>query len=235
MITMRRLTQLSAVVSGSIALVLAGPGAALADPDATTPAFSDQSVPIAAPGDLFGAYQTALDALRTLGIEPFMYPTASAFCLDNTTAGLAPAVAGAIPGPWPKRTVQLPGQDLSAVKAGQTMFTFVPYGLGPDGPDTAGMQVAWLNLNTGRGGTAAMGPLSEIARTMIPAAVPADLRASAEQAIRDFLFAALPMGGVRAVPVDTGKGTVLAAVFGTVRNGAKSCFFLPTVGITAVP
>ncbi len=235
MITMRSLTQLSAVVSGSIALVLAGPGAALAAPDAPIPAFSDDSVQVAAPGDLFGAYQAALDALRALGIAPFAYPTASAFCLDNTTGGLAPAVAGAIPGPWPKNTVQIPGQDLSAVKAGQTMFTFVPYGLGPDGPNTAGMQVAWLNLNTGRGGTAAMGPLSEVARAMIPAAVPADLRPSAEQAIRDFLFAALPMGGVRAVPVDTGKGTVLAAVFGTVQNGAKSCFFLPTVGITPVP
>ncbi|WP_159929755.1 MULTISPECIES: hypothetical protein [Nocardia] len=235
MTILRRLTQLSAVATSSIALVLAGPGAALAAPDATIPAFSDQVVPIAAPGDLLGAYHAAVDALRALGIQPFAYPTASAFCLDNTTAGLAPAVAGAIPGPWPKNTVQIPGLDLSAVKSGQAMFTFVPYGLGPDGPNTAGMQVAWLNLSTGRSGTAAMGPLSEIARAMIPAAVPADLRPGAEQAIRDFLVAALPMGGVRAIPVDTGKGTVLAAVFGTVQNGAKSCFFLPTVGITAVP
>ncbi|MFG3621066.1 hypothetical protein [Nocardia sp. NPDC047654] len=235
MITLRRLTQLSAVATCSVALAFAGPGAAFAAPDATIPAFSDLSAPIAAPGDLFGAYQTALDALRALGIQPFAYPSASAFCLDNTTAGLAPAVAGAIPGPWPKNTVQLPGLDLSAVKAGQAMFTFVPYGLGPDGANTAGMQVAWLNLSNGRSGTAAMGPLADIARAMIPAAVPADQRPVAEQAIRDFLFAALPMGGVRAVPVDTGKGTVLAAVFGTVQNGAKSCFFLPTVGITAVP
>ncbi|WP_280186462.1 hypothetical protein [Nocardia gipuzkoensis] len=88
MITMRSLTQLSAVVSGSIALVLAGPGAALAAPDAPIPAFSDHSVQVAAPGDLFGAYQAALDALRALGIAPFAYPTASAFCLDNTTGGL---------------------------------------------------------------------------------------------------------------------------------------------------
>ncbi|MFR9773360.1 hypothetical protein [Nocardia sp. SC052] len=235
MTILRRLTQLSAVATSSIAFVLAGPGAAFAAPDATIPAFPEDSVPIAAPGDLFGAYQAALDALRALGIQPFAYPSASAFCLDNTTAGLAPAVAGAIPGPWPKTTVQIPGQDLSAVKAGQAMFTFVPYGLGPDGPNTAGMQVSWLNLSTGRSGTAAMGPLPEVARSMVPAAVPPEQRPAAEQAIRDFLVASLPMGGVRAVPVDTGKGTVLAAMFGTVQNGAKSCFFLPTVGITPVP
>ncbi|MER7454857.1 hypothetical protein ABTW96_31710 [Nocardia beijingensis] len=235
MTILRRLTQLSAVATSSIALVFAGPAAAFAAPDTPLPASADDSVPIAAPGDLFGAYQAALDALRALGIQPFAYPSASAFCLDNTTAGLAPAVAGAIPGPWPKNTVQIPGQDLSAVKAGQAMFTFVPYGLGPDGPNTGGMQVAWLNLSTGRGGTAAMGPLPEVARSMIPAAVPSDLRPAAEQAIRDFLVASLPMGGVRAVPVDTGKGTVLAAVFGSVQNGAKSCVFLPTVGITPVP
>ncbi len=166
---------------------------------------------------------------------PLPTPPGWACCLPNPAGGWPRGGAGPIPGPWPKNTVQIPGQDLSAVKAGQAMFTFVPYGLGPDGPNTAGMQVAWLNLNTGRGGTAAMGPLSEVARAMIPASVPADLRPAAEQAIRDFLFAALPMGGVRAVPVDTGKGTVLAAVFGTVQNGAKSCFFLPTVGITPVP
>ncbi|MGQ4600493.1 hypothetical protein [Nocardia sp. R6R-6] len=235
MITLRSLTLLSAVVTGSVALALAGPGAAGAAPDDPAPAFSDRATQTAAPGDPWSIYNSALDALRGLGIEPFAYPAAAALCLDNTTLGLAPAVAGTIPGPWPKNTVQIPGLDLNAVKTGQAMFTFVPYGLGPDGSNTAGMQVAWLNLSNGRSGTAAMGPLSEVARAMIPAAVPPELRPKAEQAIREFLFATLPMGGVRAVPVDTGRGTVLAAVFGTVQNGAKSCHFLPTVGITTVP
>lgn len=235
MIILRRLTMLSAVATGSVALALVGPGAALAAPDAPAPAFSEQTTQTAAPGDLLGVYNSAVNALRTLGIEPFLYPAAAALCLDNTTLGLAPAVAGSIPGPWPKNTVQIPGLDLNAVKTGQAMFTFVPYGLGPDGSNTTGMQVAWVNVNTGRSGTAKMGPLSEVARAMIPAAVPPELRPAAEEAIRDFLFASLPMGGVRAVPVDTGRGTVLAAVFGTVQNGGKSCHFLPTVGITTVP
>ncbi|QBS44071.1 hypothetical protein DMB37_32220 [Nocardia sp. CS682] len=230
----RRSTILSAVASCSVALALAAPtaGAAPAPPAAADrPAQTGTSTL----SELFGVYNTAVDGLRAAGMQPFLYPTASAYCLNGTSLGLAPAVAAAVPGPWPKTTIAIPGLDLAAVKAGQTMFTFVPYGLGQDGPDTTGMQVAWLNLTSGRGGMASMGPLSTVFRAMIPAEVPAALRPMAERAIQDFFFAALPMGGVRAVPVDTGQGTVLAAVFGTVENGGKSCFFLPTVGITEVP
>ena len=118
---------------------------------------------------------------------------------------------------------------------GQTMFAFVPYGMGPDSADTAGMQVAWFNADTGRGGLAPMGTLGQVATTMVPAQVPAELRPLAAQAIQDFLVASEPVShGVRAVPVNTGSGTVLAAVFGTVRNGNRSCLFLPTVGVTEV-
>ncbi len=167
-------------------------------------------------------------------MQPFLYPSASALCHDGTTLGLVPALAGALPGPWPKTTVSMPGLDLSAVKKGQTMFAFVPYGLGPDGTDTSGMQVAWLNTSTGRGGFAAMNPLSQVVRAMVPPEVPAEIRPLAEQAVQNFFAAALPAGGVRAVPVNTGSGTVLAAVFGSVRNGNHTCFFLPTVGIVPV-
>ncbi|WP_280382180.1 hypothetical protein [Nocardia wallacei] len=169
-----------------------------------------------------------------MGVQPFLYPSASALCHDGTTLGLVPALAGALPGPWPKTTVSMPGLDLSAVKKGQTMFAFVPYGLGPDGTDTSGMQVAWLNTSTGRGGFAAMNPLSQVVRAMVPPEVPAEIRPLAEQAVQNFFAAALPAGGVRAVPVNTGSGTVLAAVFGSVRNGNHTCFFLPTVGIVPV-
>lgn len=236
----RRLTVLSAVATCSVALALAAPtaGAAPTPPAAPVPpVVTDRSGQngAVAPGDLFGVYNAAIDGLRAFGMQPFLYPTAAAYCLNGNSLGLAPAVAGAVPGPWPKTSVTIPGLDLSAVKAGQTMFTFVPYGLNQDGPDTSGMQVAWLNVTSGRGGLASMGPLSTILRAMIPAEVPIALRPIAERAIQDFFFAALPMGGVRAVPVDTGQGTVLAAVFGTVENGGKSCFFLPTVGITEVP
>lgn len=192
--------------------------------------------PAAGPGDLLAAYQTVVDTLKAMGIEPFLYPTAALNC-SGDGLGIVPAVAGAVPGPWPTATLPIPGLDLTAVRSGQTLFTFLPYGLAPDTPatDTAGMQVAWLNLSTGRGGLASMGPIADIVAAMIPPEVPAELRPLAEATLRDFLFAAIPLGGVRAVPVDTGHGTVLSAVFGTVTHGERTCFFFPTIGLTDIP
>ncbi|MGW4245397.1 hypothetical protein [Nocardia sp. NPDC004722] len=207
--------------------------------DAAAPGRSDAAAPgrgeAAAPSDWLSAYGQTVDGLQALGIQPFLFPTASPFCLGGTTLGLAPAVAGTVPGPWPRYAVSIPGLDLSAVKAGQAMFAFVPYGIAPDSADTGGMQVAWVNLSTGRGGLVPMGPISQVLNAMIPPQVPNELRPMVEQAVRDYFTAALPIGGVRAVPVTTGSGTVLAAMFGTVRNGASTCLFLPTVGLTAVP
>ncbi|MFF2557245.1 hypothetical protein ACFVUS_40030 [Nocardia sp. NPDC058058] len=189
----------------------------------------------AAPSDWFAAYGETLDGLQQLGVQPFLYPTAAPFCLNGTTLGMAPAVAGTIPGPWPKYAVSVPGLDLSAVKAGQAMFAFVPYGMSPDGADTSGMQVVWLNLTTGKSGFAPMGSLSHVLNGMLPPQIPGELRPMVEQAVHDFFLSALPVGGVRAVPVDTGSGTVLATMFGVVNNAGRSCFFLPTIGITPVP
>lgn len=140
-----------------------------------------------------------------------------------------------MPGPWPKYAVSIPGLDLSAVKSGQTMFAFVPYGISPDGADTSGMQVVWLNLTSGKSGFAPMGSIAHVLNGMIPPQVPAELRPVVEQAVHDFFLSALPVGGVRAVPVDTGSGTVLATMFGVVNNAGHPCFFLPTIGITLVP
>ncbi|MFJ4657830.1 hypothetical protein ACIP5Y_41745 [Nocardia sp. NPDC088792] len=188
----------------------------------------------AAAPDWFAAYNATLDGLQRLGVEPFLYPTAAPFCLGGTSFGLAPAVAGTVPGPWPRYAVSIPGLDLSAVKAGQVLFAFVPYGLNPDGADTSGMQVAWVNLRNGRSGFTPMGSLSQVLSNMIPPGVPPAIRPVVETAVNEFFAGALPKGGVRAVPVDTGSGTVLAAMFGVVRNGANNCFFFPTVGITPV-
>lgn len=229
----RRCTTLISLAACA-ALLSAAPAAA----QPATPAVTRDApaAAIAGPGDLFTAYQSVVQTLQALGIQPFLYPTVAANCSADGL-GMVPAVAGAVPGPWPTDTLPIPGLDLTAVKSGQTLFTFLPYGLAPDtaATDTAGMQVAWLNISTGRGGLASMGPIAEIVSAMVPPEVPAELRPLAEAAIRDFLFAAIPVGGVRAVPVDTGRGTVLAAVFGTTDNAGRSCFFFPTVGITEVP
>lgn len=231
MILLRRLTTLTIIATGAAALTLAAPGilAAAPNPVPAVPAPSAQT----RPGDLFTGYRDVVEALRTFGVDPFLYPAAAPFCSDTGTLGLVPAAAAAVPGPWPKTTVAIPGLDPTAVKAGHILFTFVPYGLGPDGRKVTGMNVAWVNLANGRSGITAMGPISDVVRTMVPTEIPTEIRPLAERAVQD-LFAAFPVGGVRAVPVDTGSGTVLAAVFGTVDNGGKSCFFLPTVGLTSV-
>ena len=181
------------------------------------------------------AYQTSVQTLQKLGIAPFLYPTAAAFCSKDAGLPLdaVPAAAGAVPGPWPK--LQMPAfGEVDAVKSGQTLFAFVPYGLESDGAKTDGMQVAWFNLSTLKGGFAPMGTIAQTAEAAIPPTLPTALRPVVASAIRTFLAASVPIGGVRAVPVETGQGTVLAAVFGTLQNGDQSCFFFPTVGITQV-
>ncbi|WP_433598616.1 hypothetical protein ACQPXH_23225 [Nocardia sp. CA-135953] len=233
---LRRLTTLAAIATGTAALTLAAPGIAAAGPaPIPAPGVPAATAPStqAAPGDLFAGYQAVVDALRTVGIDPFLYPAVAPLCSGTGSLGLVPAVAGAVTGPWPKTTVAIPGLDPTAVKAGQVMFTFVPYGLGPDGTNASGMNVAWVNLANGRSGITAMGSISDVVRTMVPAETPTEMRPLAERAIQDF-FAVFPVGGVRAVPVDTGSGTVLAAVFGTLNNNTTPCFFLPTIGLTTV-
>lgn len=225
------------------AVVLIGSGLAAAEPVApvvpeasSAPADNPLVRGPAQPGDLLGAYREALDVLRELGIDPFLYPTVAASCGDGPQ-GVVPAVAGVVPGPWPETLpVPMPGLDPAAVDAGQVLFAFVPYGIDAEAADTdaTGMQVVWLNVSNGRGGTAGMGSIGDVVNGMIPPEVSGPARLIAEAALQQLFIGALPAGGIRAVPVDTGKGTVLAAVFGTVRNGERSCVFLPTVGITTV-
>ena len=57
---------------------------------------------------------------------------------------------------------------------------------------------------------------------------------AAKNALLRSTLGAIGSNGVRAVPVETDKGTVLSAMFGTIQNGERTCFFLPTVGITDV-
>ncbi|WP_420749891.1 hypothetical protein [Rhodococcus sp. O3] len=185
------------------------------------------------------AYQDAIEFLRKLGIEPFLYPTGAPFCNNDSglPLGIAPAVAGAVPGPWPDLAPVSLLKDLkiNAVEAGQTLFAFVPAGIERDGEDTTGMQVAWFNVSTFQGGFVPMGTIGEAAAAAVPKEIPDLARPVVEKAIAQFFASAVPLGGVRVAPVDTGSGTVLAAVFGTVTNGETSCFFLPTVGIVDVP
>ncbi|KXF87680.1 hypothetical protein D092_00915 [Rhodococcus ruber Chol-4] len=182
------------------------------------------------------AYEDAVEFLRGLGIEPFLYPTGAPFCTEGGSLplGIAPAVAGAAPGPWPNLNIPMVG-PVNAVDPGETLFAFVPMGVEKDGENTTGMQVAWFNVNTFQGGFVPMGTIAEAAALAVPGGVPEFAKPLVATAVQNFFAGAVPLGGVRAAPVATGSGTVLAAVFGTVQNGETSCFFLPTVGIVEVP
>lgn len=194
----------------------------------------------------------ALDSVNAIltkaGITPFFYPTAALNCsaAPGAPLGIVPAIAGGAAGPWPNLTVpnlpaplpQLPA--LNAVEKGETMFAFVPAGIVNDAGNKAGMQVAWFNVNTLQGGFADMGGATA---TLVDSILDnLDVLPAVKDAVRGPLtqaFNALPSAGARAVPVQTGSGTVLAAIFGTVNHKAidgsdQSCFFFPTVGLVNV-
>ncbi|EGD56861.1 hypothetical protein [Gordonia neofelifaecis] len=155
-------------------------------------------------------------------------PAVSPLCADPTPdnpLGLSTAPALAVPGPWPTAAGKqndvltalsslLPGGGkdlLTAIGDGQTAYALVP----PSNPDSDQFQVAWFNTSTLKGGLAELKPLSESA-----SAGP----------LKQLLADTENFHGVRLARVDTGKGTVLSAVFGTTTKAGRTCFFLPALG-----
>ncbi|MBT0565541.1 hypothetical protein [Williamsia sp. CHRR-6] len=238
-----------AAVCAALALGIATPAtAAPTTTQPSPPASAAQSAlslatPSAASGpDVFALISQANAALRALGIQSFLNPSVSFNCVTPTASnplGLAGAVGGAVAGPWSAPGLALPtipllNIDPNVVKDGQTLYGFVPAGITPTGGATTGMQVAWFNISTGKGGFAAMRSAGATLVDTWLAAVPAGpLKDLAATALGNLVTTLIPPG-TRLAPVDTGKGTVLSAVFGTVANGSRSCFFLPMVGITSV-
>ena len=89
MIVSRRTTALTALTAGAAALLLAAPVAA-ADP--VTPAVTrDAPAATAGPADLLGAYQTVVETLKALGVQPFLYPTVAANCAGDPRGRSRPA------------------------------------------------------------------------------------------------------------------------------------------------
>lgn len=164
-----------------------------------------------------------LSLLRQAGVHP-LSPSVAPLCTAPTAdnpLGIVSAGAAGIPGPWPLRTANpvsllpfpLPGvtvPDPNVVKDKHTAFAFIPADAGVAGKGGK-MQVAWFNTATMQGGMADLAPLADT----------------------NPVLKALPgLSGARLVPVDTGKGTILAAVYGTAPvGGNRECFFLPAVGI----
>ncbi len=128
-----------------------------------------------------------------------MYPSISNGCLADGGNVLATAISVAGPAPIPK-----PGP-----KAGQTAYVFTAIGTpGPAAEQKLPLNVTWVNLTTGKSGSATLKPSPDIN----------------------------PNGPTTLVAiVDTGSGSIMSTIFGQVTTTDKQCTFMPTIGSTVVP
>jgi len=168
------------------------PGAA---PDSTPP--PPGPAPAAAPPDATPA--SATFGPDTPPTQEFMYPSIGNGCLADGGNAIATAMSVAGPASIPK-----PGP-----KAGQTAYVFTAIGTpGPAPEQKLPLNVTWVNLSTGKSGSATLKPNPEIN----------------------------PDGPTTLVAIaDTGSGSIISTIFGQVTTVEKQCTFLPTIGSTVVP
>ncbi|MGB9306939.1 MAG: hypothetical protein WCB92_25660, partial [Mycobacterium sp.] len=160
-------------------------------PETSAPAApaAPAAAPAAAPG--FGA-----DSPVT---QDFMYPSIGTNCLGDGTNALAAALSVAGPAKIPA-----PGPG-----PGQTAYVFTAVGTpGPADVQRLPLNVTWVNLTTGKSGSATLKPRSDIN----------------------------PEGPTTlTVIADTGSGSIMSTIFGQVTTKERQCQFLPTIGSTVVP
>jgi hypothetical protein len=189
----------------------AGPAPAAAP--APTPAPAPATGPVAAPAAATGtASAPAADpapapaAAAAPGFGPdapptqdFMYPSIGTNCLADGNSSIATALSVAGPAKIPT-----PGPG-----PGQTAYVFTAVGTpGPAEVQKLPLNVTWVNLTTGKSGTVALKPRSDINPDG-----PTTLTAIA----------------------DTGSGSVMSTIFGQVSTKDHQCQFMPTIGSTVVP
>ena len=131
--------------------------------------------------------------------QEFMYPSISNGCLKDGGNVLATAISVAGPA-----NIPTPGPA-----AGQTAYVFTAVGTpGPAAEQKLPLNVTWVNLTTGKSGSATLKP-----RPDINPEGPTTLTAIA----------------------DTGSGSIISTIFGQVTTLDKQCQFMPTIGSTVVP
>ncbi|MGV0836015.1 Rv1157c family protein [Mycolicibacterium thermoresistibile] len=131
--------------------------------------------------------------------QEFMYPSISNGCLSDGGNVLATAISVAGPA-----NIPTPGPG-----PGQTAYVFTAVGTpGPAEVQKLPLNVTWVNLSTGKSGSATLKP-----RNDINPEGPTTLTAI----------------------VDTGSGSIMSTIFGQVTTTEKQCQFMPTIGSTVVP
>jgi hypothetical protein len=131
--------------------------------------------------------------------QDFLYPSISNGCTKDGGSVLATAISVAGPAKIPA-----PGPV-----AGQTAYVFTAIGTpGPAAEQKLPLNVTWVNLTTGKSGSATLKPRSDIN----------------------------PEGpATLSVIADTGSGSIMSTIFGQVTTTEKQCQFMPTIGSTVVP
>ncbi|MFZ0718690.1 MAG: hypothetical protein WAN02_31505, partial [Mycobacterium sp.] len=166
------------------------PPAAVPEPAPAPPAAAPAPAPAAAaPGFSPEAPPT----------QDFMYPSISNNCGTDGGTVMAPVLSVAGPAKIPA-----PGPN-----AGQTAYVFTAVGTpGPADVQKLPLNVTWVNLTTGKSGSATLKPQPDIN----------------------------PQGPTTlTATVDTGSGSIMSTIFGQVSTKDKQCQFMPTIGSTVVP
>jgi hypothetical protein len=172
------------------------PVAAVAPPAGPAPAAPAAAAGVPAPAPAPEAAAPSSEAPPT---QDFMYPSISNNCGADGGNVLAPVLSVAGPAKIPA-----PGP-----KAGQTAYVFTAIGTpGPADVQKLPLNVTWVNLTTGKSGSATLKPQADIN----------------------------PQGPTTlTATVDTGSGSIMSTIFGQVTTKDKQCQFMPTIGSTVVP
>jgi len=170
------------------------PVAAAGSAPAAAPAPAPAAAPAPAPEAATPTFSP--DAPPT---QDFMYPSISNNCGGNGGTVMAPVLSVAGPAKIPA-----PGPA-----AGQTAYVFTAIGTsGPADVQKLPLNVTWVNLTSGKSGSATLKPQADIN----------------------------PQGPTTlTATVDTGSGSIMSTVFGQVSTKDKQCQFMPTIGSTVVP
>ena len=152
--------------------------------------------PAGAPAPAAAAPGFSPDAPPT---QDFIYPSISNNCGADGGTVMAPVLSVAGPAKIPT-----PGPN-----AGQTAYVFTAVGTpGPADVQKLPLNVTWVNLTTGKSGSATLKPQPDIN----------------------------PQGPTTlTATVDTGSGSIMSTIFGQVTTKDKQCQFMPTIGSTVVP
>ncbi len=168
-------------------------------PEVPTAVAAPAPAPAPAPGAAPAAAAAPAYDPNTPPTQDFLYPSMSNGCLKDGGNVIATAISVAGPAKIPT-----PGPG-----PGQMAYVFTAVGTpAPAAEQKLPLNVTWVNLTSGRSGSATLKP-----NPGINPEGPTTLTAI----------------------VDTGSGSIMSTIFGQVTTTDKQCTFMPTIGSSVVP